>query len=129
MAGGIAVSFKLALGVVLIPIWLLILFFLIKDRDRAWWKVTGEAISLGVLGAMVPIDLLVALLSRWGILDIAIETAFVYPFRHLDVPVAPMRRLFTGFRWLVLGFGSDESPGLVPTGGRRGFCSSGSLSW
>ena len=105
VAGGIAVSFKLALGVVLIPIWLLTLFFLIKDRDRAWWKVTGEAVSLAVLGAMVPIGLLVALLIRWGILDIAIETAFVYPFRYLDAPVAPIERLLIGFRWLALGYG------------------------
>jgi hypothetical protein len=105
VAGGIAVSFKLALAVVLIPMWLLALFFLIKDRDRAWWKVTGEAVLLAVLGALVPIGLLVALLSRWGVLDIAVQTAFVYPFRYLDVPVAPIDRLLIGFRWLVLGYG------------------------
>lgn len=105
VAGGIAVSFKLALAVVLIPLWLLTLFFLIKDRDRAWWKVAGEAVSLAVLGATVPIGLLVALLNRWGVLDIALETAFVYPFRYLDVPVAPVERLLIGFRWLALGYG------------------------
>lgn len=106
VAGGIAVSVKLALAVVLIPIWLLTLFFLIRDRDRAWWKVAGESVSLAVLGALVPISLLVVLLSRWGILDNAVETAFVYPFRYLsDVPGAPIERLLVGFRWLILGYG------------------------
>lgn len=81
------------------------LFFLIKDRDRAWWKVTGDAVSLAVLGAPVPIGLLLALLGRWGVLDIAIETGFVYPFRYLDVPVAPIDRLLIGFRWRILGYG------------------------
>jgi hypothetical protein len=104
-AGGIAVSFKLALSVVLIPIWLLTLAFLIRDRDRQWWKVTGEAVSLAVLGALVPIGLLLVLLSRWGILGVAVETAFVAPFRYLDVPGAPIERLLLGFRWLILGYG------------------------
>ncbi len=105
VAGGIAVSFKLALAVVLIPIWLLTLFLLIRERDRQWWKVTGEAVSPAVLGALVPIGLLVALLNRWGILAIAVETAFVAPFRYLDVPGAPIERLLIGFGWLILGYG------------------------
>ena len=114
VAGGIAVSLKLALAVVLIPMWLLTLFFLIKDRDRAWWKVTGEAVSLAVLGALVPIGLLAGLLLRWGTLGIAVETAFVAPFRYLsDVPGAPLQRLIGGFRWLLFGYG----PMLVAAGG------------
>jgi hypothetical protein len=105
-AGGIAVSVKLAFAVVLIPIWLLTLFFLIRDRDRAWWKVAGESVSLAVLGALVPISLLAVLLSRWGILNVAVKIAFVYPFRYLsDVPGAPFERLLIGFRWLILGYG------------------------
>ena len=105
VAGGVAVSLKLALAVVLIPIWLLTLFFLIKESDRAWWKVTGEAVSLAVLGALIPLGLLVVLLDRWGILGIAVDTAFVYPFRYLAASGAPIERLLTGFRWLLLGYG------------------------
>jgi hypothetical protein len=105
MAGGVAVSLKLALAVVLIPIWLLTLFFLLKDRDRASWRVTGEAVSLTFLGSLIPLGLLVILLDRWGILGIAVETAFVYPFRYLAATGAPVERLLFGFRWLAVGYG------------------------
>jgi hypothetical protein len=106
LAGGVVVSFKLALAVILIPIWLMTLYFIVRAKNRPWWKTFASVFPPVFLGSMIPIGLLIAQLGEWGALKVAFETAFLYPFRYLsDVPRAPLDRLLLGFIWLAKSYG------------------------
>lgn len=106
VAGGLAVSFKLALAVILIPLWLLTILYLSRISERPRWITAGEVFGLVFLGSLTPIGLLVVQLARWNAVEAAVETAFVYPLRYLsEVPAAPLDRLVSSFGWLLRSYG------------------------
>jgi len=97
VAGGIVLSFKLMLGLVLVALWLPTLVEWVRRRGGV--RSAASRLVLPILtGVAVPISIAVVYFAAKGQLGVLWDTTFVYPPRFIGVVPRPVGRLLDSLK-------------------------------
>ncbi len=102
VAGGVVLTFKLMLGIILAAVWVLVLVEWVRRRGGV--RAAASKLVLPVLaGVAVPILVAVVYFAAKGQLGLLWSTTFVYPPQFIGVVPRPTSRLLNSLK-LVGGF-------------------------